>query len=263
MHTPDIPRSSTSPSPLSSPPMATAMELEQEKERVGGPDSRVISSVFDPSSIAASTVVSRAPTIDDNYDGIRQSQYSDDNKRDPTGEHHVDIEGAKREFAKLERALTQNSLRDAKRDLEKADDDERFDLREYFQNNHDANDANGVRHKHVGVVWEDLTVEVPDIGSKFFVRSLPHAIWATLSYPLFYPLGLLQAKFGKPWPTRPILRNFNGVLKPGEICLVLGVPGSGCSTFLKVIANQRGAFAKVTGDVKYAGIDSDEMAKKY
>ncbi|KAG8926047.1 hypothetical protein FRC00_003339, partial [Tulasnella sp. 408] len=204
--------------------MATSMEFEQEKERLGAPESRVISSVFDPSSIAASTVVSRTPTIDDNYDGIRQSQYSEDNKGDSAGEHHVDIEGAKREFARLERALTQNSLKDAKRDLEKDDEDERFNLRDYFQNNHDANDANGVRHKHVGVVWDDLSVE---------------------------------------WPTRPILRNFNGVLKPGEICLVLGVPGSGCSTFLKVIANQRGAYAKVTGDVKYAGIDSDEMAKKY
>ncbi|KAG9049168.1 hypothetical protein FS837_010987 [Tulasnella sp. UAMH 9824] len=243
--------------------MATAMEFEQEKERLGAPEPRVISSVFDPSSIAASTVVSRTPTIDDNYDGIRQSQYSEDHKGDPAGEHHVDIEGAKREFAKLDRALTQNSLKDAKRDLEKDDEDERFDLREYFQNSHDASDAQGVRHKHVGVVWDDLSVEVPDIGSKFFVRSLPHAIFDTLSYPIFYPLGLLQSKFGKGWPTRPILRNFNGVLKPGEICLVLGVPGSGCSTFLKVIANQRGAYAKVTGDVKYAGIDSDEMAKKY
>ncbi|KAG8920759.1 hypothetical protein FRC00_009551, partial [Tulasnella sp. 408] len=51
--------------------------------------------------------------------------------------------------------------------------------------------------------------------------------------------------------------------QPGEICLVLGVPGSGCTTFLKVIANQRGAYAKVTGDVSYAGIESQEMAKKY
>lgn len=225
------------------------MEFEQEKERLGAPESRVISSAFDPSSIAASTVVSRTPTIDDNYDGIRQSQYSEDNKGD--SEHHVDIAGAKREFAKLERALTQNSLKDTKRDLEKDDEDERFDLREYFQNSHDASDANGVRHKHVGVVWDDLSVEVPDIGSKvrppqlngldpivlsilnlllclrpvfvinkcssssgvFLVSqslsdieklsgivltaSYLDAIFDTLSYPIFYPLGLLQSKFGK------------------------------------------------------------------
>lgn len=224
------------------------MEFEQEKERLGAPESRVISSAFDPSSIAASTVVSRTPTVDDNYDGIRQSQYSEDHKGDSAGEHHVDIEGAKREFAKLERALTQNSLKDAKRDLEKDDEDERFDLRDYFQNSHDASDANGVRHKHVGVVWDDLSVEVLDIGSKVrpprlnglapivhsilnlllpvsvinkcssssevclvsqslsdienlsgidLTASCLDAIFDTLSYPIFYPLGLLQSKFGK------------------------------------------------------------------
>lgn len=160
--------------------MASALELEQEKERLGIPESRVISSAFDPSSIAASTVVSRTPTVDDNYDGIRQSQYSDDNKlADSSPEHHVDIEGAKREFAKLERALTQHSLKNEKRDLEKDDEDDRFDLKEYFQNNHEANVANGIRHKHVGVVWEDLSVEVPDIGSKV---SPPQIYWLHVSY---------------------------------------------------------------------------------
>ena len=55
----------------------------------------------------------------------------------------------------------------------------------------------------------------------------------------------------------------SGVLKPGEMCLVLGAPGSGCSTFLKTIANERGEFARVSGNVLYAGIDADEMAKMY
>ncbi|KAG9049169.1 hypothetical protein FS837_010988 [Tulasnella sp. UAMH 9824] len=241
----------------------TDARLEQAKDNLRRSDSHV--AAFDPSSIPPSTVVSRTPTIQGDYDGIRQSQYSEsgDNTGTSTPQYHVDIEGAKREFAKLERVLTQNSLRDEKRDVEKNDQEGPFNLREYFQTTHDAHTANGVRHKHVGVVWEDLTVEVPDTGSKFFVRSLPHAIWGTLSYPIFYPLSYLQRKFGKSQTTRPILQNFDGVLKPGEICLVLGVPGSGCTTFLKVIANQRGAYAKVTGDVKYAGIESEEMAQKY
>jgi len=55
----------------------------------------------------------------------------------------------------------------------------------------------------------------------------------------------------------------SGVLKPREMCLVLGCPGSGCSTFLKTIANQREGYAGVSGDVLYAGIDSDEMLKYY
>ena len=47
------------------------------------------------------------------------------------------------------------------------------------------------------------------------------------------------------------------------MCLVLGCPGAGCSTFLKTIANQRGEYADVKGDVRYAGIDAPEMAKYY
>jgi len=55
----------------------------------------------------------------------------------------------------------------------------------------------------------------------------------------------------------------SGVLKPGEMCLVLGCPGAGCTTFLKAISNQREEFRKISGRVSYAGIDADEMAKHY
>lgn len=47
------------------------------------------------------------------------------------------------------------------------------------------------------------------------------------------------------------------------MCLVLGCPGSGCTTFLKTIANQRREYARVTGDVRYEGIDAEEMEKHY
>jgi len=47
------------------------------------------------------------------------------------------------------------------------------------------------------------------------------------------------------------------------MCLVLGTPGAGCSTFLKTIANQRAEYAYVGGDVRYAGIEASEMAKRY
>lgn len=33
-----------------------------------------------------------------------------------------------------------------------------------------------------------------------------------------------------------ILRNFDGLVRPGETCMVLGRPGSGCTTFLKSVA---------------------------
>lgn len=47
------------------------------------------------------------------------------------------------------------------------------------------------------------------------------------------------------------------------MCLVLGCPGAGCTTFLKTIANERKDYAGVNGDVRYAGIDAAEMQKYY
>lgn len=47
------------------------------------------------------------------------------------------------------------------------------------------------------------------------------------------------------------------------MCLVLGCPGSGCTTFLKTIANDRQSYACVSGDVRYAGMGAQEMAKYY
>ena len=47
------------------------------------------------------------------------------------------------------------------------------------------------------------------------------------------------------------------------MCLVLGCPGSGCTTFLKAIANQRADYARIVGDVRYAGIDAHDMEKYY
>ena len=35
-----------------------------------------------------------------------------------------------------------------------------------------------------------------------------------------------------------ILRNFDGIVRTGEMLVVLGPPGSGCSTFLKTIAGE-------------------------
>src|SRR6266852_2900670 len=47
------------------------------------------------------------------------------------------------------------------------------------------------------------------------------------------------------------------------MCLILGTPGSGCTTFLKTIANRRQGFFRIGGNVRYAGIDAQEMAKTY
>ncbi|PGH02399.1 hypothetical protein GX51_04707 [Blastomyces parvus] len=53
-----------------------------------------------------------------------------------------------------------------------------------------------------------------------------------------------------------ILRDFDGVVEQGELLLVLGPPGSGCSTFLKTLAGETSGFSVSDESyMNYRGID--------
>lgn len=54
------------------------------------------------------------------------------------------------------------------------------------------------------------------------------------------------------------IQGFSGVVKAGEIALVLGRPGSGCTTFLKAIANLNAGVAGVDGEVIYGDMSAEE-----
>ncbi|KAJ7207127.1 ABC-2 type transporter-domain-containing protein [Mycena pura] len=57
-----------------------------------------------------------------------------------------------------------------------------------------------------------------------------------------------------------ILRDFDGLVKSGELLVVLGRPGSGCSTFLKTIAGQTHGFTvDRESDIQYQGIPQGVM----
>lgn len=51
-----------------------------------------------------------------------------------------------------------------------------------------------------------------------------------------------------------ILSDFNGLVRHGELLLVLGRPGSGCSTMLKVLAGDvHGLYVEAGSEVNYQG----------
>ncbi|KAJ5863488.1 hypothetical protein N7455_007556 [Penicillium solitum] len=58
-----------------------------------------------------------------------------------------------------------------------------------------------------------------------------------------------------------ILNDMTGQLRPGEMMLVLGRPGEGCSSLLKILSNDRDGFGKVDGSVHYANLDHNQAAK--
>ncbi|OJJ46232.1 hypothetical protein ASPZODRAFT_133248 [Penicilliopsis zonata CBS 506.65] len=61
-----------------------------------------------------------------------------------------------------------------------------------------------------------------------------------------------------------ILRDFEGLVESGELCVVLGRPGSGCSTFLKTIAGEtHGLWLDEGHDIQYQGISWEEMHSRF
>lgn len=134
---------------------------------------------------------------------------------------------------------------------------ERLLSRMFGKNRHEHSEEEKTRH--VGLVFRDLTVKglglgaalQPTLGDIFL--NLPRAL-----------AGLFgQNKVSHKPPVRTILNKFTGCVRPGEMLLVLGRPGSGCSTFLKVLANQRFGYESIDGEVTYGGTDAQTMDKHY
>lgn len=82
--------------------------------------------------------------------------------------------------------------------------------------------------RSLGVTWKDLTV-----------RVVPSD--ATLQENVLSQFNKVQqAKEARnKAPLKTILDGSSGCVKPGEMLLVLGRPGSGCTTLLKMLANKR------------------------
>ncbi|KAK4125191.1 hypothetical protein N657DRAFT_569796 [Parathielavia appendiculata] len=144
-------------------------------------------------------------------------------------------------------------------------DEDEFPLEQFMRDGHlEKRTESGESAKKLGVVFKHLTVKGVASGATY-VRTLPQAIAGTFGPDLY---GILCRIFpglriGHGGELRTLLNDFTGVVRHGEMMMVLGRPGSGCSTFLKVIANNRDSYASVEGEVSYSGIPADEARKRY
>ncbi|KAI4145441.1 MAG: hypothetical protein LQ340_006282 [Diploschistes diacapsis] len=186
----------------------------------------------------------------------------------------ISVKRAEAEFAELSRELsnfdekhrklsrTTSRKTNGEIDIEKTEssqEDEPFNLEEALRGNREAEMQAGIKPKQIGVVWENLTVKGLG-GVKTIVQTFPDAFVSFFNFP-----GKLMRRFGfgPKGDEIDILKHFKGVVKPGEMCLVLGNPGAGCTSFLKVISNQRFGYTKVDGEVLYGTFDADTFAKNY
>lgn len=70
-------------------------------------------------------------------------------------------------------------------------------------------------------------------------------------------------KWGSKASTKVILKDLSGFCKDGEMLLLLGRPGAGCTTLLKIISNMRGSFTNVKGTVSYGGFDQHTFSRRF
>ena len=149
-------------------------------------------------------------------------------------------------------------------EVQDAGEEDDFALDEFMREGHFEKRKDGQSAKKVGVVFKNLTVTGTG-STATFVKTLPDAVVGTFGPDLykllcrFFPL----VRFGSRRQTHTLLHDFTGLVRDGEMMLVLGRPGSGCSTFLKTIANNREEYAGVTGEVTYGGIDAEKQKKNY
>ncbi|KAK2748986.1 hypothetical protein FQN57_007269 [Myotisia sp. PD_48] len=189
----------------------------------------------------------------------------------------VDVERAEQEFELLNRQLSgisEKARRDSRRfstalhektdaEVEEAAEDVQFDLESALHGSRAEEVAAGIRPKRIGVIWDGLTVRGIG-GVRNTVRTFPDAVIDFVNLPgTVYHIVSSIFGLGKKGKEVEILKDFKGVAKPGEMVLVLGRPSSGCTTFLKVIANQRFGYTGVDGEVLYGPFDSDTFEKRY
>ncbi|CAO1600483.1 ATP-binding cassette transporter snq2 [Xanthoria calcicola] len=146
-----------------------------------------------------------------------------------------------------------------------AEKEDEFELGRFIKEGHfERRTEEGQSAKKVGVIFKNLTVKGTGTTTNF-AKTLPDAILGTFGPDLYRIVSgfvpLLQRH--NAGATRTLINDFTGVVRDGEMMLVLGRPGSGCTSFLKALANKRSEYASVTGNVTYGGISAAEQHKRY
>ncbi|EGG16975.1 hypothetical protein DFA_07956 [Cavenderia fasciculata] len=199
--------------------------------------------------------------LEDQYfdDSSNNNNNNNNNEEDPQSPptSNIDLEKSTIEFKSMAAALENESqqyrLDEDKQDLEgrAAETEEDFKLREFFEDSQRMALANGGKAKKMGVSVRNLTV----VG-----KGADASIISDMLSPLKFLFNPFSWKKNNG-TTFDILHNVNTFCRDGEMLLVLGRPGAGCSTLLRVIANQTDTYVEVRGTVSYGGLDSSKWSR--
>lgn len=129
-----------------------------------------------------------------------------------------------------------------------------FNLEKWLRHFIQEMQAGGLEKTPVGFTFQNLSVS----GSGQALQ-----LQQTLTDVFLTPFRLKE-KFGGDKTHRKILHSFDAIVKPGELLVVLGRPGSGCSTFLKSVCGElHGLEIEDPSSIRYGGISQKQMVKEF
>ncbi|EGC31159.1 hypothetical protein DICPUDRAFT_40327 [Dictyostelium purpureum] len=209
--------------------------------------------------------------MENNFQNIRISSNNtntnNSNNNNNDNDNDNDIENIENNFNNISDQLENESIKfisnldNHNKDIELGErideGEEYFKLRQYFENSQRQQIQIGGKPKKMGVSIKNLTVVGRGADSSIIADNLtPFKGILNLFNPLKY---FKENKF----LTFNILNDINMFVEDGEMLLVLGRPGAGCSTLLRVISNQTESYIDVKGEVKYGNIPAADWKNKY
>lgn len=131
----------------------------------------------------------------------------------------------------------------------------KFDLYKWIRFVMRAMDQDDIKIARAGVTMKNVTVR--GTGSAL---NLQKNVGSILMSPLRFAENF---SFGKK-PSKTIIRDFDVLMKSGEMLIVLGRPGSGCSTLLKTMTGEmHGLQVDENSIIHYNGITQHQMMKEF
>ncbi|KAL7273249.1 Multidrug resistance protein [Rhizina undulata] len=190
---------------------------------------------------------------------------------------HNDIEiteEAQHEIEALARKITRNSTHStdgalvnpfSSSDPELTPGNEKFNVKRWIRAvlRIQSRDPEKYPQRTAGVTYKNLNVH--GFGSPLDFQKDVGNVWID-SFGKIANFFRKKNEDGKRGGQRKIqiLQNFDGLVRSGEMLIVLGRPGSGCSTLLKTIAGQtHGFYVDEKSEISYQGIPGEIMHKHF
>ncbi|KAL1799987.1 hypothetical protein ACET3X_000329 [Alternaria dauci] len=129
---------------------------------------------------------------------------------------------------------------------------EAFDLSKFLNMFRNQLEGEGIEMKKVSVVYKNLNV---------FGSGKALQLQGTVADLFMMPFRAKEM-FGKS-ERKQILHSFDGIIRAGELCVVLGRPGSGCSTLLKALTGELHGLETDDSLIHYNGIPQERMRKEF